>query len=149
MTAHPTSSARPRTPHLGALLLLGAYGLALLVIAFWPTPVDRGAGPLLRALTRALPWLTYDVIEFSANILLFVPLGVLLAGILRAERPLMLPVILATTLVVEGGQLLLPERTATLRDVVANTLGGLVGWGIVIVLERRRRRRRRIPTHEP
>ncbi|NYF15388.1 hypothetical protein HDC37_000200 [Microbacterium sp. AK009] len=146
MTAHPTAPARPRSPHLGAILLLGAYGLALLAIAFWPTPVDRGAGPLLRAITRAFPWLTYDAIEFTANILLFVPLGILLAVILRAERPLLLPVILATTLLVEGGQLLLPERTATLRDVLANTLGGLIGWGIV---ELRGRRGRRMPSHGP
>ena len=143
MTAHPTTPIRTGAPHLAAIVLLCAYGLALVLIAFWPTPVDQGAGPLLRAVTRAFPWLTYDVIEFTANILLFVPLGALLAVILRAERPLVLPVILATTLLVEGGQLLLPERTAALRDVVANTLGGLMGWGIVEL----RRRRRPMPPH--
>lgn len=143
MTAHPTTPARTGAWHLAAIVLLCAYGLALVLIAFWPTPVDQGVGPLLRTITRAFPWLTYDVIEFTANILLFVPLGALLAVILRAERPLVLPVILATTLLVEGGQLLLPERTATLRDVVANTLGGLMGWGIVEL----RRRRRPMPPH--
>jgi hypothetical protein len=56
---------------------LSAYVIALALIAFWPAPVDSGAGPLLRAVTRVFPLLTYARIEFGANILLFVPLGFL------------------------------------------------------------------------
>ncbi|WP_322410078.1 VanZ family protein [Microbacterium invictum] len=147
MTARRNEPAGSRATDVGASLLLAAYGFALLAIAFWPTPVDRGAGPLLRAITRILPWLTYDVIEFTANVLLFVPLGVLLAILLRRERPLILPVVLAVTLFVEGGQLLLPDRTSTLRDVLANTLGGLIGWAVVAAVERRPSSRS-IPAHE-
>jgi len=110
----------------------------LALIAFWPTPVDRGASGLLEAITRAIPWLTYDVIETTANVALFVPFGVLLALVLPLHRGLVVPIALATTLVIESGQaLLLSERTPSLRDIVANVLGAAIGLAIVHLMERR------------
>lgn len=120
-------------------LWLGAYAVALAMIAFWPVPVDSGAGPLLRAITAAVPWLTYDLIEFSANVLLFVPLGALLALVIPRRRMLVLPVALFSTIIIEAGQaLLLSARTPSLRDIVANFSGAAIGLLIVWLLERRR-----------
>jgi glycopeptide antibiotics resistance protein len=114
------------------------YGVALTLIAFWPVPVDRGASGLLRAITQAIPWLTYDVIETAANVALFVPFGVLLALVLPLHRGLVVPISLATTLFIESGQaLLLAERTPSLRDIIANVLGAAVGLAIVLLTERR------------
>ncbi|GAA1982609.1 hypothetical protein GCM10009777_15490 [Microbacterium pumilum] len=122
--------------------LAAGYGLALILIAFWPTPVDRPARGLLWSISEAVPWLTYDVIEFGANVLLFVPLGILLALALRSRRGWVMPIALAVTVLIESGQaLFLAERTASIRDVIANSLGAGIGLALVLLVTRRRMRR--------
>ena len=139
-TAAVATVARRRGQRRGIRLLV-IYGVVLALVAFWPVPVDRGASGLLQAITRAVPWLTYDVIETAANVALFVPFGMLLALVLPLHRGLVVPIALATTLVIESGQaLLLAERTPSLRDVVANVLGAAIGLVIVILIERRKTR---------
>ena len=124
-----------------ARLILVVYGTVLALIGFWPSPVDAPAGPLLRGVTRALPWATYARIEFGANILLFVPLGVLLALILR-QRYLVLPIAFVTTVAIESLQaLVLARRTPSVMDIVANVTGACIGLLIVVFLEWSRRRR--------
>ncbi len=138
------STAAVATLHLRrtqgrSIRLLVVYGAMLALIAFWPTPVDRGATGLLRAISQAVPWLTYDLIETTANVALFVPFGALLALVLPLHRGLVVPLALATTLVIESGQaLLLAQRTPSLRDIVANVLGAVIGLAIVHLRERRR-----------
>ncbi|MEV4687248.1 VanZ family protein [Microbacterium sp. LWH3-1.2] len=140
----PPSTAAVATLHLRrtqgrGIRLLVIYGVMLALIAFWPTPVDRGASDFLDAITRAVPWLTYDLIETTANVALFVPFGVLLALVLPLHRGLVVPIALATTLVIESGQaLILAERTPSLRDIVANVLGAAIGLAIVHLRERRK-----------
>jgi VanZ family protein len=120
-----------------ARVVLTLYGLGLAMIALWPVPVDSGASRLLRRLTQVLPALTYERIEFSTNILLFVPLGVLLMLILR-RRYLILPIAIAVTVAIECTQaLLLDERTPSVLDIVANTAGACVGLLFVAVVESR------------
>ncbi|MEZ3159162.1 VanZ family protein [Microbacterium sp. BWT-B31] len=120
-----------------------AYLVALAAVAFWPTPVDRGASGLLDAITRAVPWLTYDLIEVTANLLLFVPFGGLLALVVT-PRGLVVPIAFAATLAIETLQaLLLSERTPSVRDVVANTLGATLGLLLVLLVQRLRRARAR------
>lgn len=136
--AGPASAARLlREPRAW----LGVYAVALAVIAFWPSPVDRDAGPLLAAVTRAVPWLTYDVIETSANVLLFVPFGLLLALSLPRRPWLAVPVALVVTVAIELGQaVFLAARTASLRDVIANVAGAAIGCLIAVWIAKRRRR---------
>jgi len=113
-----------------------AYTLLLTGIAFWPVPVDQGAGPLLRLITRAIPVLTYDRIEFAANILLFVPLGLLLTLILVRNRWLVLPVAFLATVTIECVQaLLLDARTPSVLDIVANTTGACIGILIAVFID--------------
>lgn len=117
--------------------LLVLYGAALAFIAFWPVPVDREATGLLRALARALPLLTYNRVEFAANVVLFVPFGILLALAMPRQRVFVVPLALLVTGVIEASQaLFLDERTATFRDIVANTAGATVGLMIVLIAER-------------
>ncbi|SDQ43962.1 VanZ family protein [Microbacterium sp. cf332] len=112
-----------------ARLLLAAYIVVLAFIAFWPTPVDRDAGPLLRSITAAVPWLTYGRIEFAANIVLFVPFGWCAAIGWRRWHAVVIPAALAISVVIELAQgALLVERTSSVLDVVANTAGATVGW---------------------
>ena len=120
-----------RVPHI----LLAAYIVALTLIAIWPVPVDSGAGPAIRAVTRIFPILTYARIEFGANILMFVPLGVLLALILR-QRFLVVPIAVLTTVTIESVQgLALSLRTPSVMDIVANVTGACIGLLLVTAVE--------------
>jgi VanZ family protein len=75
-------------------------------------------------------WLAPSVADLARNVVLFLPigLGLALAGVGRARVALLC---LALTLVVEGTQILLPGRTPSPWDVLANTLGGLAGAGLL------------------
>ena len=123
-----------------ARVVLTLYGISLAMIALWPVPVDQGAAGFLQRVGRVLPMLTYPRIEFSANILLFVPLGVLLMLILR-RRYLILPIAIAVTVAIECSQaLLLDKRTPSALDIIANTAGACLGMLIVAAVESRRAR---------
>jgi VanZ family protein len=118
-----------------ARVVLTLYGISLAMIALWPVPVDQDAAGFLRRVGRVLPMLTYPRIEFSANILLFVPLGVLLMLILR-RRYLILPIAIVVTVAIECSQgLLLDKRTPSLLDIIANTAGACLGMLIVAAVE--------------
>lgn len=118
------------------------YILAMVAIAFWPVPVDSSAGPQL---AWTLNWLhdhgvpefvNYEFVEFSANVLFFMPLGFFLAVGLR--RPITACVLgtAASGLIESGQHLFLPNRFATLTDVVANSLGCALGVGMWLVVWR-------------
>ncbi|WP_455133494.1 VanZ family protein [Microbacterium aurum] len=130
-----------RCPHA---VILFTYGIVLALIAFWPTHVDEGATPLLRLITRAIPLLTYPRIEFLANIVVFVPLGLLLTLILGQARWLALPISFLATVTIEGVQaVLLNARTPSILDIIANTAGACVGILIAVLVEAHSRRRAR------
>ena len=121
-----------------------AYLAALTLIAFWPTPVDRGLHGSISSLVLWLhahgtpAWLDYESIEFSANIALFVPVG-LLVVLLTGTRRWWIGALLGTVVscTIELGQLVfLPERFATVNDVIANSLGALLGTLMAVIVLR-------------
>ena len=117
------------------------YGLALLLIAFWPQHVDQGMGFFLKALTQYVPLLTYDRIEFGSNILLFVPLGILMAILMPRQRYLIMPVGFVVSLTIESAQgVFLAGRTASISDLIANTAGACIGLLAVELIGAVRRR---------
>ncbi|KQQ03916.1 MULTISPECIES: VanZ family protein [unclassified Rathayibacter] len=124
------------------IVTVGALYLgALASIAFWPTPVDAPFGGLIaRALgwleRRGLGWIDYGVIESGANVLLFVPFGLLGALLLRARwTGLVILLGAAVSTVIETGQLvLLSDRFASLHDVLTNTIGAGVGAVVGVLL---------------
>lgn len=139
----PTVARSVRSPRAW----LSAYVIALALIAFWPVPVDSGAGPLLRAVTRVFPLLTYARIEFGANILLFVPLGFLLTLILARDRWLVMPIAFLTTVTIETGQAIaLSARTPSVLDIIANTAGACLGIVLAVFAEALARARTDRPT---
>ena len=76
------------------------------------------------------------MIETSANVLLFAPLGILLTMVVGHRRWLVVPIALAVTVAIELGQaLFLHDRTASVRDVVANLAGAVIGMAIVVAVE--------------
>ena len=128
-------------------LLLAGYAALLAVIGFFPTPVDRDASPtvwwFIRSVRRlGFEWYSYELLEFSANMLLFVPfglLGLLVVG-LRFWWIGLIVGVTASVIIETGQELLLPERMPSASDVVANALGTTIGVaaGCLILLVRAR-----------
>ncbi len=119
--------------------LLGGYVAVLVAIALWPTPVDAEVASLIDALSRRLPVITRQRVEFAANVLLFVPFGLLLPSVLRGARDLVLPVALVATVTIECVQAaFLDARVPSVLDVIANLTGAAVGILVVAAVRRRR-----------
>lgn len=125
--------------------LAAAYVLALMLIAFWPTPVDR---PASGTLTQVIGWLHqhgmpafigYNKIEFAANIVLFLPLGFIAAGWAKKWWHPLAAGFAASCLIELGQAFMLPQRFASVLDIVANTAGAALGVGIHIFWHERRK----------
>ena len=95
-----------------------------------------------------LQWLTYDRLEFGANIVMFVPIGMFLV-LLLGSRQWWLALLLsgALTLFIETAQRGIPGRVSDPRDLLANTTGAVIGIVLALILtapgELRRRRQQR------
>jgi len=140
MTSRPTSAgARSSTVVLAARILLIACVVTVAVIVLWPGPPAADAQHALRDfLARAhrgwLPrWVSFGLIEWSSNVLMFLPIGFLGALAVRPSRRWwVVPAAAVASVVIEfTQQALLPARTASLADVLANTLGALIGVALV------------------
>lgn len=125
-------------------ILIVVYLGVVAWITLDPSPGDPARNPVLQWLLRTvsavpgLHWVDYAVAEFSANMLLFVPMGVLFTLLLgRFRWWLALAIGGASTLTIEFVQLFLPARVSDPRDLLANTLGTLLGIAIVVVVRRR------------
>jgi glycopeptide antibiotics resistance protein len=124
-------------PRRALAIVTAVYLLAVAAITLDPLPPDPHRNGLLEALllvfarTPLLAWVTYDVVEFTANILLFVPMGLLLTLLFGRERWwLALALGVAATFTIEFVQLFLPARVSDTRDLLANTLGTIVGIAV-------------------
>jgi glycopeptide antibiotics resistance protein len=125
-----------------------AYLAALAAIAFWPTPVDRGVDVInswpVRFMDSVLgiaPLTGYDIVQTSANVVLFLPLGWLAIALTRLRWwQVTLAGFLLSTGIELGQAWLRPERVAAVSDVVANTSGAAVGALLASLLLHRRER---------
>ncbi|MGV8978449.1 MAG: VanZ family protein [Cellulomonas sp.] len=109
------------------------YLLGVARMTLWP---DFASPDQLDALQSLTAWLgghgvpvTYDGLEAAANVVMFVPFGVL-GGLLTSPRQrwLVIATACAVSAGIETSQLLfLPTRVATVQDVALNTLGAVVG----------------------
>jgi glycopeptide antibiotics resistance protein len=117
---------------------------AILAITLWPTPVDR---PVDRQLLGLLAWLhragmpgfvDYDFVQTASNVVMFLPLGVLVAILVTPSLWWASGVLgLTLSVGVELCQyLFLPQRFASLYDVASNTAGALLGGAIVALMRR-------------
>ncbi|ADX74181.1 hypothetical protein Asphe3_30710 [Pseudarthrobacter phenanthrenivorans Sphe3] len=109
--------------------------IPLAFIAFWPTPVDQPVQGQLADILQSLheigipTWFNYRFVEASANVLLFVPLGI----VSKLSFPEKQWWHIATFgLLISGcmelGQLLfLHNRSATPQDLVTNASGAVIG----------------------
>ncbi|MCC3292059.1 VanZ family protein [Arthrobacter sp. zg-Y1110] len=133
-----------RRRRLAGLFLL--YIVALALITFWPSPVDAGPAGTLRAVlaalnSRGMPgWVNYTLLESVANVVLFVPFGVLAAACLTERFAWLGAVVgMAASCAIEAGQhVFLPARYATIHDVIANSLGAALGTLVVYAFRSRK-----------
>jgi glycopeptide antibiotics resistance protein len=155
LTAAPSDAPYGRG-HLAASLL-ALYLVTVAFIVLWPSPVDQQVqGTLARMLIRlhafgAPDWIDYNLVEASANIAMFVPIG-LLAGIQLREglRWLALPGAFVVSFLIELFQdSFLPGRFGTMQDVLANTHGAAVGLVILYAALEHRRTRKTAPSDTP
>lgn len=119
-----------------ARVLLSAFALTLAFIVLLPSDGNYALGLLQRfsgfVASYGLPyWLVFYTAEFAANILLFVPFGVLFPIALGkvSTRVLRLTVLagLVLSIAIELAQLMIPGRVSSIMDLIANTLGALAG----------------------
>jgi glycopeptide antibiotics resistance protein len=123
------------------------YLVGALMVGLWPTPVDGGIrgqiADTLAFLHRAgVPsGFDYNVLEFTANIGFFVPIGALICLLLhRRIQLLAIPIGALLSCTIELSQLLfLPARFASWNDVLANTTGTVIGVVIVALVRLIRR----------
>ena len=132
-------------------ILLAAYIALISVIVFWPTPVDRPVASRIRAAVGVVQEagatsVSYNTVEITANVLMFVPLGVLLV-LAVARLPWWWAPIAAGlfSCAIEFVQFaFVAQRNATVVDALANTSGAVIGalavYLVQIVGARRSRR---------
>ncbi len=121
---------------------LGAYALAAAVVLLSPISPSAVIDALMAWIHEnpALLFVRQGWVEFGANIVLFIPVGLLVALLFR-RLWVGIACAVAISVMVELVQILLPARMATPRDVLANGLGALIGGLIAFGIERAVRRR--------
>lgn len=127
-------------------IALGCYVLALAALTLGASPQPALTWVTEELQQLGLQELTRTDVERAANVLLFVPAGVLLCALLpRTSRWLVWLLCVAASVGVEAVQLLLPGRYATPVDVVTNATGAAVGVLLHAALRRRQRPGRTLP----
>ncbi len=110
-------------------------------ITLGPQPFDEGSDSLVWRLLHLLgrfpltDWVSYSFLEFWANVAMFVPVGlffVLLLGRRRWWLAIVLGVLL--TCAIEFVQMFLPDRVSDPRDILANSVGALVGVVVAVIV---------------
>lgn len=121
---------------------MAVYLVVVAFIVWWPSAeVATGSVSGIWSVAQeagAPTWLSPTTVEFVTNVLLFVPLS-LIGNTFRPHWRWggWLLTGLAGTLLIETVQgLFLPGRSAQTIDVVANTLGAVVGYAAVRVARR-------------
>ena len=141
-----------RRPRRWVIWCLALYVIAVAVVVL--TPVSyAGIVHRIAAFIRAdlgLDFFGSGWIEFAANIAMFLPLGFLLTLLFRHPwYGTILAVVLSAG--VEIAQIVIPDRQASVRDVISNTIGAAVGaflaW--LFVLRPAHRRAREAVASEP
>lgn len=133
----PVTSVDRRVP----AMLLVPYLVAVGVVTLSPAPASDET---LGTVRTVVAWLarhglpvTYLGVEAVANVVMFVPFGVLVGLLLRRWWAVVL-LAAATSTLIETVQLALPTRFSTVQDVVMNTLGAGVGVVALAVVARAR-----------
>ncbi|GAA1982822.1 VanZ family protein [Microbacterium pumilum] len=113
--------------------LLALYLVVTVYVVLSPERIDGDSRGVYRVLIDMYAagwprWITYDVVQSTANALLALPLGFFLAMLFRRERWWVAALICSLAFLgVEVTQLFIPARVPSVVDWVANSFGGLLG----------------------
>lgn len=140
--AHPivTASSRGRLGRVVARVALAPYLLALALLVFLPArDAGRVTGVVGWAADLVSAWWGLPrepvaiVLEFCANIALFVPFGLLVAAAAPRWSPwLVIGLGCLASVLIELVQLGIPSRVSSPTDVIANTTGAAIGCLAVV-----------------
>ena len=142
-------------------IALATFALIIAVITLWPGPPDPDGQSWLREFLRnghayGIPaWITFGRVEFASNIVMFLPVGFFGALALSRHRWLVVPSAAIASAGIESIQAMaLPLRYGTVRDVISNTLGALLGYFLAVavvtaLLRRARRSTQMLPVPAP
>lgn len=136
-------SSRRRSARLAALVVGIPFAAMIAFLALTPARIEQRIPNVLDlVLTTAhrLGWssLDFDTVEVIANVLVFVPVGIL-ACILLPHRRWLLALLVgpAASVAIELTQLLaLPGRVPSIADVAENTLGATIGVALCLLASR-------------
>ena len=129
-----TLGPQPLNPHDQSLLARGMRLARAVLMPHWPGLAAQ---------------VTYNHVEFTANIVMFVPLGIFLI-LLFGRRFWWLVIVIgvAMTCFIETAQRFIPGRVSDIRDIESNTLGTIIGVVLALIVTipayRRERDRQRI-----
>jgi glycopeptide antibiotics resistance protein len=125
------------------LLTLATFAYLGLVgwLTLGPQPLDASNDSWLFAALKifsrhqATSFITYDRVEFGANIAMFVPVGVFFL-LLFGRRAWFVAVVagFVLTCAIEFTQLFLPGRVSDIRDIISNSTGALIGVLLALAL---------------
>lgn len=137
------------TSRRGVVAALVVYLLLVARLTLWPAPAPSSTFDVVRAvlawLSRVGIPLSYAGLEALANVLMFVPFGVLVSLLVRRTWLVVVLGLCLSSAIELAQLLLLPTRVPTLQDVVLNTLGAALGvLGLQLVRSVATRRRTRI-----
>ena len=131
--------------------ILSAVTLGYLALVGWVTLSPQSSlqrGSLLWRILELLEpvpgtqWLTFSRLEFVANIAMFVPIGLFLVLLLgRSRWWLAILLAVALTFAIEAAQRFIAGRVSDPRDLLANSLGAIIGTVIAVAVTTRRARR--------
>ena len=128
-----------RHPVLTALTVLYLGAVAWVTLGPQPVGLVKAGGifQLLALFQRhtATAWITYPTVEFTANVAMFVPIGVLfllLVGRRRWWAAVAFGMLLSAS--IEIAQLFVPGRVTDVRDLVSNSIGAFLGVLVALVL---------------
>lgn len=134
-------ATRQRTDRSQTLwnLALVAYLSALVSVTLFPLQVVVGqyAGEVTFDSLNVVPFITIDARTFALNVILFIPFGFLLPLTSNQRAPWKVTAwgaVLSLTIELiqlASSVLLGSGRTSDVNDLVANTIGTLLGYGVI------------------
>jgi hypothetical protein len=136
-----------RSGRVVAIVVLGILAAGVLALILSPVPIF---GDQKRIYQLAIDlheagwpyWINFAFFERLANVVLFIPVGALLAATLpRRMQWIALILVLLLAAGLETAQLVLAERRSSLLDVALNTVGGALGVGLTALIRSFRRSR--------
>ncbi|WP_438853869.1 VanZ family protein [Agromyces sp. M3QZ16-3] len=121
-------------PSRTAAVLLFAYAVVMLWVTLGPAPGAVSGNQARGGVLDPSIWFESDTwtigspTEFELNVLLFVPFGALLAFAVRGA-PAVVPAAMGAgfALLIEVAQIPMADRISDPRDLVANSLGAVIG----------------------